>query len=59
MRGSTKVRYLQPLMSEETSIVEDLEVIKELIRESFPEYLPRKQLDIKEEADKIKEREGY
>ena len=53
MRGSTKVRYLQPLMSEETSIVEDLEVIKELIRESFPEYLPRKQLDTKKEVDTI------
>ena len=53
MRGSTKVRDLQPLMSEETSIVEDLEVIKELIRESFPEYLPRKQLDIKKEVDTI------
>ena len=40
-------------MSEETSIVEDLEVLKELIRESFPEYLPRKQLDIKKEVDTI------
>ena len=43
-------------MSEhETSIVEDMEIIKELIRESFPDYLPRKQLDIKEEADKIED----
>ena len=58
MRSSTKVRYLQPLMGEETSIVEDMEAIKELIRESFPDYLPRKQLDIKEEQDTIKERDG-
>jgi len=57
MRSSTKVRYLQPLMSEETSIVEDMEVIKELIREAFPDYLPRKQLDIKEEADRIEDRD--
>ena len=42
-------------MSEETSIVEDMEIIKELIREAFPDYLPRKQLDIKEEADKIED----
>ena len=57
MRSSTKVRYLQPLMSEETSIVEDMEAIKELIRESFPDYLPRKQLDTKEEADRIEDRD--
>ena len=45
-------------MSEaETSIVEDMEAIKELIRESFPDYLPRKQLDIKEEAYRIEDRD--
>ena len=43
------------MSDQEKSIVEDMEVIKELIREAFPDYLPRKQLDIKEEADKIED----
>jgi len=45
------------MSDQETSIVEDMEAIKELIRESFPDYLPRKQLDTKEEADRIEDRD--
>ena len=46
------------MSDQETSIVEDMEAIKELIRESFPDYFPRKQLDIKKEQDTIEERDG-
>lgn len=45
-------------MSEaETSIVEDMEVIKELIRESFPDYLPKKKLDTVKLGARIEEEE--
>lgn len=43
------------MSDQETSIVEDMEVIRELIREAFPDYLPHRKLDIKEEVDRIED----
>lgn len=44
-------------MQEETSIVEDMEAIRELIHESFPSYLPKKKLDTVKLGARIEEEE--